>query len=66
MVVCYVYALRARAITLEVTGCVSDLLRARAHAHYFVRSLNVTVKIHTLGSNVAVALPGSLVLWDSP
>ena len=28
--------------------------------------LTVTVKIRTLGSNVAVALASSLVWWDSP
>ena len=51
-------------------GFVSALLRvsarAHAHAHQFTRYLTVTVKIRTLGSNVAVALSGSLVWWDSP
>ena len=58
-------ALRAHAIPFAVTGCVSAISHARAHAHYFARYLTVTVKIRTLGSNVAVALAGSLVLWGS-
>ena len=66
VVICFLPALYARAIPLAVTGCVSALLRARVHAHYFARYLTVTVKIHILGSNVAVALAGSLVCWDSP
>ena len=33
------------------------LSRAHVRAHYFVRYLNVLVKISTLGSNVSVALP---------
>ena len=61
MVICCVSALRVHAITLAVTGCVSALPRARAHVHYFVRYLIVTVKILTLGSNVVVALAGSLI-----
>ena len=64
--ICSVSALCARAIPLAVTVCVSALPRARAHAHYFARYLTVTVKIRTLGGNVAVALAGSLVWWDSP
>ena len=59
-------ALRVHAIPLSVTGCVYAIPHARAHAHYFARYLTVTVKIHTLGSNVAVALAGYLVCWDSP
>ena len=58
--------IRARAIPLALTSFVSALLHARARAHYLARYLTVTVKIHTLGSNVAVALAGSLVWWDSP
>ena len=49
------------AIPLAVTGYVPALLRA----HYFARYLTVRVKISTLGSNVAVALAGSLVWWGS-
>ena len=64
MVICCVSVIRARAIPLLVTGFVSALPRARARAHYFVRYLNVLVKISTLGSNVSVALAGSLVWWD--
>ena len=66
MVICCVSALRARAVPLAVTGCVSALPRARVRVHYFARYLTVMVKIRTLGSNVAVALAGSLVWWDSP
>ena len=58
--------LRAREIPLAVTGCVRTLLRVRARAHYFARYLTATVKICILGSNVVVALAGSLVWWDSP
>ena len=54
------------AIPLAVTGCVSALTRARVRAYYFARYLAVTVKICTLGSNVALALAGSLIWWDSP
>ena len=57
-------ALRACAIPLGVTVCMSALVRARAHAHacahYFARYLTVTVKIRILGSIVAFALAGSL------
>ena len=59
-------ALRARAIPLAVTGCVSTLPRAGVRAHYFARYLTVTVKIRTLGSIVPVALAVSLVWWDPP
>ena len=41
------------------------LSRVRVCAHYFARYLTVTVKICTLGSNVAVALAGSIVWWGS-
>ena len=58
-------ALCAHAFPLAVTGCVSALLHARTRTHYFACYLTVTVKIHTLGSNVAVALAGSLVQWSS-
>ena len=37
VVICGVSALRARAIPLAVTGCVSALPRARAYEHYFAR-----------------------------
>ena len=37
VVICCVSALRTRAITLAVTGCVSALPRACARAHYFAR-----------------------------
>ena len=59
-------ALRARVIPLTVTCCVSALPHAHARAHYFSRYLMITVKIRTLGSNVAVALSGSVVWWDLP
>ena len=59
-------ALRAHAIPLVVTGCVSSLPRAHARAHYFAHYLTVTVKIRTLGSIFPAALDGSLVWWDSP
>ena len=59
-------ALRARAIPLALTSCVSALLHARARAHYLARYLTVTVKIRTLESIFPVALAGSLVWWDSP
>ena len=65
MVICCVSALRARAIMLALTGCVSALPCVCARAHYFARYLTVTVKICTLGINVAVAISGSLVWWDS-
>ena len=65
MVIFYFSTLRARAIPLEVTGCVSALPRTRALVYYFARYLTVKVKICTLGINVAVALDGSLVCWDS-
>ena len=65
VVICCLSALCARAIPLAVTGCVSALLRACVHVHYFGCYLTVTVKIFTLGSNVAVALAGSLVWWGS-
>ena len=42
--------------------CVRALC-ACARAHYFTRYLTVTVKIHTLGINVAVALAGYLIWW---
>ena len=58
-------ALCARVIPLVVACCVSAILYACARAHYFARYVNVTVKIRTLGSNVSVALAGSLVLRDS-
>ena len=61
VVICCVSAIRARAIPLAITGCVSALLRAHACAHYFARYLTVTVRICTLGSNVAVELDGYLV-----
>ena len=64
--ICCLSALRAREVPLAVTGCVSDLLRARACAHYFARYLMLTVNICTLGSNVIVALAVSLVWWNSP
>ena len=51
---------------LRVHAIVSALPHARARAHYFVRYLTVTVKIHTLESIFPVALAGSLVLWGSP
>ena len=51
--------------SLAVTGCVSDLPRARAHAYYFARYFTVMVKIRTLGINVAVALASSLVWFGS-
>ena len=68
MVICCLSALCARTIILAVTGCVSALPRARVRArvHYFARYLTITVKIRTLGSNVAVSLAGSLIWWDSP
>ena len=59
-------ALCARAIPLAVTGCVSALPRVHVRAHYFARYITVTVKIRTLGSNVAFLLAGSLFWWDSP
>ena len=65
MVIYSVSDLRAPVIPLAVTGCVSALLRARARVHYFARYLTVTVKIRTLGSNVAVALDVSLIWWGS-
>ena len=66
VVICCLSALCARDIPLVVTGCVSALPRACARAHHFARYLTVTVKIRTLGSNVAVAIAGYLVWWDSP
>ena len=50
---------------MMVIGCVSALPHVFTHAHYFARYLTVTVKIRILGSNVKVALAGSLVWWDS-
>ena len=64
MVICCVSALRARAILLAVTGCVSALLCARVRAHYFAGYLTIAVNIRTLESISPVALAGSLVLWD--
>ena len=58
VVICWLSALRARVIPLEVRGCVSALPRARARTHYFAQ--------RTLGSNAAVELSGSLIWWDSP
>ena len=66
VVLCCLSALRPRVIPLAVTGCVSALPRAPAHAHYFARYLTVTVKIHTLEIIFSVLLAGSLVWWDSP
>ena len=65
MVICCVFALRARAVPLAVTGSVSALPHAHARAHYFARYLTVTVTIRTLGSNFTVALAGSPVWWGS-
>ena len=65
VVICCVSVLRARVIPLVVTGCVSALLCAHARVHYFARYLTVTVNIQTLGSNVAVALAGSILWWGS-
>ena len=67
MVICCVSALCVRAVPLSVTGYVSAFLRVRVHAraHYFARYLTVTVKIHTLGIIIAVALARSLVWWGS-
>ena len=65
MLICCVSAIRARAIPLSLTGFVYALLRTRVHGHYFAGYLTVTVKICTLGRNVAVALAGSLVRWGS-
>ena len=48
--------LRAHAIPLAVTGCVSALPHARARAHYFARYLTVIVKIRTLGSTLQLCL----------
>ena len=64
--ICCFSALGACVVPLAVTGFLSALLRAHVRAHYFARYLTVTVKILTLGSNVAVALAGSLIWWDSP
>ena len=66
VVICCLSALRSCAIPFSVTGFVPTLLRAHVHAHYFACYSNVTVNICTLGSNVIVALAGSLVWWDSP
>ena len=55
-----------RTIPLRLTGCVYALPRARACVHYFALYSTLTVNIRTLGSNVPVALAGSLVCWDSP
>ena len=65
MVIYCLSTLRAHAIQLKVTGCVSALPRVRAYAHYFARYLKVAVKISTLGIIVPVALAGSLIWWDS-
>ena len=65
MVICCLSALRAHVIPLAVTGWVSNLPRARVHAHYFVRDLTVSVKIRTLEIIFPVALAGSLVCWYS-
>ena len=64
--ICWVSALCAHAIKLAVTGFVSSLVRARAHAHYFARYLTVTVKIRSLEIIFPVSLSGSLDWWDSP
>ena len=40
--------------------------RTPVSVNYFAQYLTVMVKIHTLGSNVAVMLAGYLVWWDSP
>ena len=48
-------------IPLAVTSCVSAIPRAHMRAHYFARYFTVTVKIRTLGSNIAVELSGSIV-----
>ena len=66
VVICCMSALRVHAIPLAVTCSVYALPRVRAGAHYFSCYLTVTVNIRTLGSNVAVALAGFLVWWDSP
>ena len=66
VVICCLSALRARAIPLSVTGCLSALPCVRVCAHHFARYLMVTVQIRTLGIIVPVALAGSLVWWDSP
>ena len=50
---------------MTVNGFVSALSRAFAHAHYFSRYLTVRFKIRTIGSNIVVALAGSLVWKDS-
>ena len=65
VVICCVSALRTRAILLAVTCYVSALSRAHAPVHYFSRYFIVTVKIRALGSNVAVAIAGSIVWWGS-
>ena len=65
MVICCGYALRAHVISLAVTGCVPALPCAHVCVHYLARYLTVTVKVRTLGSNVSVALAGSLVRWGS-
>ena len=62
VVISCVFALRAHAISLAVTGCMSALLCARVRAHCFARYLTFTVKICTLGSNAAVEISGSLIL----
>ena len=66
VVICCLSVLRAHAIPLAVTSCVSAISHARMRAHYFEFYLTVTVNIRTLGSNVPVAFAGSLVWWDSP
>ena len=66
VVICWLSALRACEIPLAVTGCVSALSHERTCAHYFAHYLKVTVKIHTLGSIVPVALTSFLVWRDSP
>ena len=64
--ICCVSVLSAHVIPLAVTCYVFSLSLARARAHYFARYLTVMVKIQTLVINVAVALSGSIIWWDSP
>ena len=66
MVIFCLSELRARAITLVVTGCMFSLPRVRARAHYFALYLKVMFKKCTLESIFPVAIDGSLVWWDLP
>ena len=65
VVICCVSALCAHAIPMALTSCVSAIPRALAKTHYFENLLTLTVKIHTLGSNVTVTLSRSLVWLGS-